>query len=179
MIQVQKTHLRKHMKSLLSQYGSQVMHKESQQIISLLQQSLSRYNVIALYLAQQTEPYLDPLIDTLIWSGKIVLVPWISTVWSVSPYVVRIYSMWDVRTDSAYRYVRGEQRSWDIDCIVLPWLAFTLDGTRLGRWGWWYDRMLARYPDTHKIWVCFGCQVVDELPIDEYDMSVDEVMTWV
>lgn len=66
----------------------------------------------------------------------------------------------------------------DIDVMVVPGMAFTRDGRRLGRGKGYYDRYLAR--DGFRAWcigVCFDCQIVDDLPCEAFDRRVDEVVT--
>ena len=65
-----------------------------------------------------------------------------------------------------------------IDLMICPGVAFTEDGRRLGRGKGYYDRYLAR--DGFRAWcigVCFGCQIVDDLPCEPFDRRVDEVVT--
>lgn len=63
----------------------------------------------------------------------------------------------------------------DIDLVVVPGLAFTVDGGRLGRGGGHYDRFLAGLP-VATVGVCFAEQLVDELPLDPHDVRVDVVL---
>ncbi len=64
------------------------------------------------------------------------------------------------------------------DVIVIPGLAFTLDGERLGQGGGWFDRFLpGRRADCTTIGVCFAAQLVDHLPTDEHDIRLDIVLT--
>ena len=65
-----------------------------------------------------------------------------------------------------------------VDLILVPGLAFTRDGRRLGRGGGYYDRLLARLPAaTVKLGVCFAPQLLPDLPTDLHDMRVDEIVT--
>lgn len=62
--------------------------------------------------------------------------------------------------------------------VLIPGLAFTRDGRRLGRGGGYYDRLLAGLPaETVRIAVCFEFQVLEELPIEEHDQPVHAVAT--
>jgi 5-formyltetrahydrofolate cyclo-ligase len=66
----------------------------------------------------------------------------------------------------------------EIDLVLVPGLAFTRDGWRLGRGGGFYDRFLAELPArTVKLGVCFEVQIVEALPAEEYDQRVDAVVT--
>jgi 5-formyltetrahydrofolate cyclo-ligase len=66
----------------------------------------------------------------------------------------------------------------DLDLILVPGIAFTRSGRRLGRGGGHYDRLLASLaPTTPRLGVCFSTQIVDDLPVEEHDMAVDAVIT--
>ena len=65
-----------------------------------------------------------------------------------------------------------------VDAVVVPGVAFDLDGGRLGRGGGHYDRLLATLDDdTTRIGVAFSSQVVPVVPSDEHDQPVDIVVT--
>ncbi|MCA9381000.1 hypothetical protein KC678_01940 [Candidatus Dojkabacteria bacterium] len=60
---------------------------------------------------------------------------------------------------------------------IVPGLAFTKDGKRLGRGGGWYDKFFAMHKVKRKIGLCFKEQILKDLPIEEYDVFMDEVIT--
>jgi 5-formyltetrahydrofolate cyclo-ligase len=65
-----------------------------------------------------------------------------------------------------------------VDAVVTPGLAFDRRGYRLGYGGGHYDRYLARLrPETPRVGVGFGLQVVDAVPADPLDQRVDVVVT--
>jgi 5-formyltetrahydrofolate cyclo-ligase len=65
-----------------------------------------------------------------------------------------------------------------VDVVVVPGVAFTRDGHRLGQGGGWYDRFLARTGGgCTTVGVCFAEQVVDTLPVEAHDVPVDVVVT--
>jgi 5-formyltetrahydrofolate cyclo-ligase len=67
--------------------------------------------------------------------------------------------------------------SWP-DVVIVPGLAFTAAGDRLGQGGGWYDRFLSAVrPDCVSIGVCFAEQVVAALPVEVHDVTVDHVVT--
>lgn len=66
----------------------------------------------------------------------------------------------------------------DLDVIIVPGLAFTRDGCRLGKGGGFYDRYLAR--DGVKallLGVAFSCQILEKIPCAPLDKRVNEVFT--
>jgi 5-formyltetrahydrofolate cyclo-ligase len=62
-----------------------------------------------------------------------------------------------------------------IDLVIVPGLAFTATGARLGYGGGNYDRFL---PKTRAatVGVCFTEQLVDELPLEPHDLPVGTVV---
>lgn len=65
-----------------------------------------------------------------------------------------------------------------IDLLLVPGLAFTRAGLRLGRGGGFYDRFLAGLPaQTVKLGVCFDAQLIGDLPWEPHDQRVDAVVT--
>jgi 5-formyltetrahydrofolate cyclo-ligase len=64
-----------------------------------------------------------------------------------------------------------------IDCLIVPGLAFSRCGKRLGRGGGYYDRTLASiHPRTTALGVCFSAQIVETLPCEPHDRSVHQVI---
>lgn len=56
--------------------------------------------------------------------------------------------------------------------ILVPGLAFTPDGRRLGRGRGFYDRALATLPPDRLLGVCFPCQIIPWLPAEPHDRPV-------
>ena len=64
------------------------------------------------------------------------------------------------------------------DVIIVPGLAFTAAGHRLGQGGGWYDRfLLHRRADCVTVGVCFEPQLVDTVPTEAHDVVLDHVIT--
>ncbi len=57
-----------------------------------------------------------------------------------------------------------------------PGMAFTQGGKRLGRGKGYYDRLLAQMPSVYKIGICFPFQLLKDIPTDENDILMDEVI---
>lgn len=69
------------------------------------------------------------------------------------------------------------EASWP-DVVIVPGLAFTAAGDRLGQGGGWYDRFLAEVrDDCIAVGVCFVEQIVESLPVEPHDVAVDHVVT--
>lgn len=65
----------------------------------------------------------------------------------------------------------------ELDFIVCPGLAFTQTRLRLGQGGGYYDRALKKFPEAQRIGVCFTCQLLDDLPSEDHDLNMHEVLT--
>lgn len=64
------------------------------------------------------------------------------------------------------------------DVVIVPGLAFTRRGERLGQGGGWYDRMLAGIrPECRTIGVGFAEQLLDDLPLEAHDVRLDVIVT--
>ena len=63
-----------------------------------------------------------------------------------------------------------------IELVIVPGLAFDVDGHRLGRGLGFYDRFLSILPNTYTIGVAFEEQVFEWIPFDENDVTVDELI---
>ena len=64
-----------------------------------------------------------------------------------------------------------------IDLVLVPGLAFTPEGGRLGQGGGHYDRFLPTVrPDCATVGVCFAEQLVDHLPGEPHDHVVHVVV---
>jgi 5,10-methenyltetrahydrofolate synthetase len=65
----------------------------------------------------------------------------------------------------------------DVDLFLVPGLAFTLRGERLGQGGGFFDRLLSRRrPGALAVGLCFECQVADSLPTEMHDQRMDHVL---
>lgn len=85
---------------------------------------------------------------------------------------------------------RGQMNVWEpqpqcppigiaaLDIILVPGLAFTRDGKRLGRGGGYYDRLLGR-PEcrAERIAVAFDVQIVDHITVEFHDEHIHQIIT--
>ncbi len=66
----------------------------------------------------------------------------------------------------------------EIDLVVTPGLAFDIKGNRIGRGGGYYDRFFgSEQLKASKCGFAFNCQVVESVPSDGHDKSVDFLVT--
>ena len=65
----------------------------------------------------------------------------------------------------------------EVDVFLVPGVAFTASGKRLGRGGGYYDKLLSKYPDTLKIGITFNERIMQDLPTESHDISMNYVFT--
>lgn len=70
-----------------------------------------------------------------------------------------------------------EKVSWPDAPILVPGLAFSSDGKRLGKGGGYYDRFLLSHPGQKTVGLAYEFQITDEVPTDRHDRPVDVIVT--
>jgi 5-formyltetrahydrofolate cyclo-ligase len=91
---------------------------------------------------------------------------------------VEQFQIWCAATGRMVAVPEAEVEPTWPDLVIVPGLAFTARGERLGQGGGWYDRFLSAVrSDCATVGVCFDDQVVDELPTEPHDVVVDHVVT--
>lgn len=63
--------------------------------------------------------------------------------------------------------------------MILPGLAFDRSGSRIGYGAGYYDRYLSLHSDIpfYKIAIAFDLQVIEDIPVDQYDRKADAILT--
>lgn len=61
--------------------------------------------------------------------------------------------------------------------IIMPGVVFTPWRDRIGYGGGFYDRFLEEHPDVSTIAACYDLQVVDEIPVEDFDKKPDFVVS--
>jgi 5-formyltetrahydrofolate cyclo-ligase len=65
-----------------------------------------------------------------------------------------------------------------IDLVLVPGIAFTRAGARIGRGAGFFDRFLAhRAARAIKIGIAFSFQIVESLPLERHDVRLDLVVS--
>jgi 5-formyltetrahydrofolate cyclo-ligase len=78
------------------------------------------------------------------------------------------------RWDDPERVVQPEQ----LDIVIVPGVAFSRRGGRMGNGQGYYDRLLDRVrPDCQLVALCYESQLFDDLIIGPHDVFMDRVVT--
>lgn len=124
------------------------------------------------YLSFGSEASTKALVAALLSCGKEVYVPRVEGDGMVAaPYDGAL-------TTNRYGIEEPEGVAYEgeIDVTVLPLLAADSAGRRLGYGGGYYDKFLAKHP-SEKVGWCFEEQIVEELPCEAHDVSLDAIVT--
>ena len=131
---------------------------------------------IFVYVSTDKEPDTLKLIDAALEDGKAVYVPKCEK----KPYMkaVRINSRDELKPGfyGIPEPVSDEGFDGNIDIAIVPCLAASSDGRRLGHGGGYYDCFLNRRI-IYKICICRKELINENLPTDAFDVMMDEVIT--
>jgi 5-formyltetrahydrofolate cyclo-ligase len=168
----EKSRLRRTVRERLKQIDLGDRHRRSLQICEKLTRLLAGKKSVALFAPRPTEPDLDLLWDSGSMEDRLVSYPRCDAerllYFAVSNLQELHPGRFGVREPDPKRPVQHH------DAIVLPGLAFTESGTRIGQGAGFYDRFLETVrADTIKIGVCFDFQIVGDVPREEHDADVD------
>lgn len=133
---------------------------------------------IAVYIPTGNEVDVTELIGMLGQAGWIVAAPRVA---GRTMHFYEIHSMEDcekghygiLEPRMGCRIIDGDR----INCMIIPGLAFDLEGNRLGYGGGYYDRYLAGHPGIVRIAVAYDFQLVDELPSEQHDCRMNYLVT--
>ena len=126
--------------------------------------------VLVAYLARGNEVSTDAVIAEAAQRGQAVFVPETQRNWFIR-YDVDSPSNGPMEASEAW--LAAEERS---GLILVPLLAWTPQGDRLGRGGGWYDRVLPRLR-IPTIGVAYEFQRREHVPTEPTDVRLDYVVT--
>ena len=136
-------------------------------------------DLCAIYLASPNEIDLTAIITSLLNKGARVVAPrWNGEIYelarlkSLNPEDLRKGPMNILEPKEANRV-----QSKDIAIWLVPGLAFTKDGTRLGYGGGWYDQLMKETSKTaKKIGIAYSFQIRESLPSEPHDIRLDAIV---
>ena len=137
---------------------------------------------IMTYISFKNEVYTHNIIKKSIIENKKIVVPItipetkelkISQVLDFNELEIGYYNILTPKKEFL-RYIDPK----DIDLVLVPGVAFDKNGYRIGYGGGYYDRFLDKLrKDAIKIGLAFDLQLIDKVPKDNYDKSVDIIIT--
>jgi 5-formyltetrahydrofolate cyclo-ligase len=135
------------------------------------------------YLSFGSEYDTRVFVDTLLGRGKRLILPRVDRanrrlqLFQVSdPQTQTAAGTWGICEPVSERSLpasRGE-----VSLVLVPGVAFTPRGDRLGYGGGFYDRLLAGWPSRPPVVAAaFAVQIVDSIPMGPDDVAIDAVVT--
>ena len=189
---IAKSALRKRVKSAVSQLSSEERVRQSQavtrQLLALPQYQQSRR--VSVYLSMPDEIQTGDIVADLLRAGKLCYIPRYES-GSSHMDMVRLQSAadlaalpvtkWNIQQPALDEQREEALQTGGLDLILMPGLAFSRAGHRLGRGRGYYDRYLARCRETQQrppvtVALAFSEQLVDEVPVEQTDVPVDLVL---
>lgn len=198
---MRKEELRQQMRQVKRQFTQQQLEELSLPIVARLKDRIMDTQTVVAYYPLPDEVDIRPLLDDLVAAGKTVFLPKVTG--DTTMELRRYTGQQDLR-EGAFHIMEpvGEKNHGDYPCdssvanimetvsvILVPGMAFDSCGHRLGRGRGYYDRFLyavrkglpcqqtlARKNRPSVFGVCFDFQKVLEVPTDEHDVPVDEVI---
>ena len=181
-----KAEIRNMMRIRRREVDSEAREEVSAEICEMLwerpdvQAAVAAKRPFAVYLANDDEIDLAPLVERL-WAADVtVAVPY----WHAESgtYRLAIYTNASTLIEGFHGIMEPAETydiaPSDIGVWIVPGLAFTRDGRRIGYGGGWYDRYLAAAaPDAVALAVAYPFQILDDVPTDPNDRRVTDVVS--
>ncbi len=177
---IAKSQLRKQIAEIRKSLSEETVSLNSRHIVEriLKLEPFQKAETIALYMAIEGEIRLDPLFSICWNSEKRTCIP-------VFNAQTKVYEMAEITSETQFKIGKYSIREpintpripmSAIALILVPGVAFSRDGKRLGLGGGYYDRLLDGYQGT-AVGVAFDEQIVAEIPCEAHDLPVDYVIT--
>jgi len=174
-----KTALRKHFRTLRDAIPAARLVERSAELQRLILsiEHIQHAGSVFVYVSSGNEVRTHELIAALLEAGKVVAVPRVLA----QPGVMQAVVIRGLDDFAPGRFGISEPTTHEVleqtpDVTIVPGLAFTRTGQRLGQGGGYYDRYLAQHPATYKVGLCFNEQLTDALPCAAHDAMMDEVV---
>ena len=147
--------------------------------IGVMADTLNFVGALSVYLASPDEINIDPFIEYMLRAGVEVVAPR----WNGETYeLAKLKGLDEKKLRCGPMGIREPVDAdvvepKEVSAWIIPGLAFTRGGKRLGYGGGWYDRLLASAPkDAAKIGVAYSFQIVDDFPAEPHDIPLTDVV---
>lgn len=134
------------------------------------------------FFSMKDEVEMEDILRRLLEMGKRVALPLVTGPGQMEAVELKSFSdlvPGDFNIPTVREEVREIVGPEELDCVLVPAVAFSDAGYRLGMGGGFYDRYLIRATKASRLAVVFDCQIFPEegFPREEYDQQVDSVFT--
>ena len=163
-------------KELSPEYIEEASHKIADLLLAT--DAYKNSNTIFCYMSMGGEPVTDEIIERALEDGKRVGIPL-----CVGPHemVVKEYKSGDELARGAFGIREPLAEATEItadefDLAIVPCVACSEDGRRIGHGAGYYDRFLS-VSGFNKIALCFEKLLTDDIPLEDTDVYMDGVAT--
>lgn len=179
---ISKKELRTHLRESLKQNtDSSIRFVWSSEIVQHIKQLplFIHAQKIALYCALWDEPDLSELLQEF-FSTKELYIPKVednNTIlfYKYKPQSTRVGGKFQIEEPCNKEDILEDPNL--LELILVPGLGFDSKGHRLGRGKGYYDRFLSSIPQVPRIAVSFRCQVLDHIPTEEWDSTMNGIIS--
>lgn len=163
-------------RSLSTEFTKAASGKISDTLINL--DCIKNAEHIMVYLSAFKEPDTFKLVEKLLDAGKEISVPISNTdTFTIAPSLIKSL---DVLKKGAYGIYEPKEiisvPISAIDIALIPGIAFSKAGDRLGFGKGYYDRFLEEFAGV-KIGIGYDFQVCDTIPVSAHDIKMDMIIT--
>lgn len=154
-----------------------------EKFVSLPEYSAAR--TVMFYVDVRTEVRTRDFLATALTHGKKIVVPWcndtgeLELFWlkGMEDLAIGMYKILEPKPE--LRKLTDRQVSVDeLDLIMVPGVAFTREGARMGHGKGYYDKLLEHArPHAPLVALAFECQLFPEIPTQPHDVFMDKVIT--
>lgn len=175
-----KKALRARCREIVKELSPEYIEEASRKITDLLlaTDAYKNSNTIFCYMSMGGEPVTDEIIERALEDGKRVGIPL-----CVGPHdmVVKEYKSGDELARGAFGIREPLAEATEItadefDLAIVPCVACSEDGRRIGHGAGYYDRFLS-VSGFNKIALCFEKLLTDDIPLEDTDVYMDGVAT--
>ena len=178
MINQQKKEIRKYIKQLKKEYTLEEKKAKSKIIFEQVEQLIEfqKSDTLMAYWSMDDEVYTHDFV--LKWfQTKTIILPSVKG----DELELRVFRGMDDMTEGAAFGIKEPKELYkkeldQIDLVIVPGVAFDKKNNRLGRGKAYYDKLLSK-TSALKVGVCFDFQMLDSVPVDQYDINMDWVIT--
>ncbi|MFN0054348.1 MAG: 5-formyltetrahydrofolate cyclo-ligase [Planctomycetales bacterium] len=145
----------------------------------------ARARTVLFYVDVRTEVRTRDFLATALKHGKTIVVPWCNDrgelelfrLDSMDDLAIGMYKILEPRPDLR---ALPERRIdvHDLDLVMVPGVAFTREGARMGHGKGYYDKLLEHArPDAPLVALAFDCQLFPDIPTQPHDVFMDKILT--
>ena len=154
-----------------------------EKFVSLPEYAAAR--TVMFYVDVRTEVRTRDYLATALTHGKKIVVPWcneqgeLELFWlqSMDDLAIGMYKILEPKSELRNLPDRQVPVA-ELDLIMVPGVAFTRDGARMGHGKGYYDKLLEHArPDAPLVALAFECQLFLEIPTQAHDVFMDKIIT--